>query len=279
MASNEDVVRKVKKGLASAQREEVKELRPSQQMGLEGDLAHALRVSEAAEDDAEDAPISLSDFDASLLKAPLPQVGHNKEPQNLSVVLERIKAHREAEPNKVDGTADTLTDDVIVRMRLEGISIRDIARKLQLTEDFVLERFTELMARHAAQTTTSEYRQLQILRLEQLVNLLWQQVQRNDADQTRNMLTVIERLNKMFELENEKSTIEVRIVTDAQARLVIAAVTAVIERILAVPEIAALNLDNRIIDGIAYETLTEAQDLVRESLNNPIVIDKKELTG
>lgn len=207
-----------------------------------------------------------------------PVVGHESLPQNMSQVLQFLAEHRLKNPDDDKGVARDLIDDTLLKMRSRGVSERAVAKRLGMTLEQVIERQSALLSRQASMMTSSEYRQLQIIRLEEIVNALWSHVEYGDSDQTKNILVAIERLNKMFELESEKSVIEVNIVTDAQSKLIIAATLRVLEKVLSLPQVAALGIEQRVIDEVTFEALEEAGKAVQTAAENPLKIDKKELT-
>lgn len=141
----------------------------------------------------------------------------------------------------------SLLDDTIMSMRQSGLSHRKIAAELGegVTEDEVAARLSGMYTK-MEQVTTAEYRMLQVGRLEQVINMCWDLASAGSSDHIELLVKAIERLNKMYELEKESAKIQVEIVTNAQAVMLMSIVTGVL---------GVITSDERITNVIPVEEL------------------------
>lgn len=132
-----------------------------------------------------------------------------------------------------DIETQSLLDDTIISMREAGLSHRQIALELgpDISEEEVISRLSHMYGK-MEEVTTAEYRMLQVGRLEQVINMCWGLAKNGSPDHIELLIKAIERLNKMFELEQERSKVEVEIVTNAQAVMFMSIVSGVLELLL-----------------------------------------------
>lgn len=160
----------------------------------------------------------------------------------------------------------TMLDETIMTMRQSGLSHRRIAAELggAMSEEDVIERLAMMYAKMESVTTT-EYRMLQVARLEGVINMCYALAEQGSADHIDLLLKAIERLNKMFELETERSKIEVEIITDAQAVMLLGVVTGVLE---------ILMRDDRITNAIPDTELKSITATALDAAEQMIIDDQ-----
>lgn len=143
----------------------------------------------------------------------------------------------------------SLLDDTIMSMRQSGLSHRKIAAELGegVTEDEIADRLAQMYTK-MEQVTTAEYRMLQVGRLEQVINMCWNLASMGSADHIELLVKAIERLNKMYELEKESAKIQVEVVTNAQAVMLLSIITGVLN---------VLTSDPRITKAVPIEELQQ----------------------
>lgn len=146
------------------------------------------------------------------------------------------EAVRTAREYSDDGA--NLLDDTILSMRQSGLSHRKIAMELGdgVTEDDIAERLSEMYVR-MEKVTTAEYRMLQVGRLEQAINMCWTLASEGSTEHIELLIKAIERLNKMYELEKETAKVEVEVITNAQAVMLMSIINGVLGVITSDPRI------------------------------------------
>jgi hypothetical protein len=151
---------------------------------------------------------------------------------------------------------ESMLDDTIYQMRLMGLSTREISQRLNesVSEQEVARRIGLMLAR-MDELSPAEYRQLQIGRLEAIVNFLWAMARGGSADHIELLIKAIERLNKMFDLETEKQRIEIELITTHQATMLMSVVGGVLQVILG---------DQRVLSALSRE---EVNTLAAEALD------------
>lgn len=153
---------------------------------------------------------------------------------------------------------ESMLDDTIYQMRLMGLSTRDIAQRLNgtVTEDEVARRIGTMLARMDDLSPT-EYKQLQLGRLESLVNFCWTMAKGGSADHIELILKTIERINRMLELETDKTRIEIELVTTHQATLIMSLIGGVLQVILGDPRVIA-TMSREEVNSLAAQALESA---------------------
>ena len=180
--------------------------------------------------------------------------------------------------HKHQGTVqgETMLDDTIYQMRLMGLTTREIAQRLNgsVTEEEVARRIGMMLAR-MDELSPAEYRQLQLGRLDALINFCWTRAKGGSADHIELILKTVERMNKMLDLETDKSRIEIELVTSHQATLLMSLVGGVLQVILGDPRVLQAlsreeinNLAAKALDA-AEHTIVDAQSQVLIPANDP----------
>lgn len=161
---------------------------------------------------------------------------------------------------------ETMLDDTIMSMRESGLSVRRIASELgaTITEDEVARRLGVMYAK-MQEVTTTEYRMLQVARLERVINMCYAYAEDGSEGHIELLLKAVERLNKMFELETARSKIEVEVITDAQAVLLLSTIHGVLRVLFA---------DQRVAAAISHD---EAKALIASALDaaEQVIVDEQ----
>ncbi len=166
-----------------------------------------------------------------------------------------------------------MLDDLIYQMRLSGMGPHEIARKLgpNVSVEFVQAKIAAVL-QSRQQLTPSEYRWLQLARLDTIINALWNGMQAGIIENATVILSAIERANKMMELEKETTRVEIELISDGQADVLKRTLAIVLEAVLNVPAIRAVldtptgDADLRtIVDGTVSAALTEAAAIIDDA--------------
>lgn len=170
---------------------------------------------------------------------------------------------------------DSMLDEIIMQGRVSGLSTRDIALRIdpsgKFSEAEVIQRLSRIYARQAEFTST-EWRQLQTMRLETLINSVHGFVLNGSESHAEVYLKAIERLNKLYDLEANKTKIEVELVSQAQATLFLTIMDAAIKVILSDQRIKDA-LDSGAIHELAGVALDAAQEVLMKGQDERVVID------
>lgn len=168
---------------------------------------------------------------------------------------------------------ETMLDDTIYTMRMSGLSHKRIANELgaTITENEVTRRLGVIYAKMEEMTST-EYRMLQVARLEAVINMCYSYAQDGSEGHIELLLKAIERLNKMFELESEKSKIEVEIVTDAQAVMLMHVISGVLQVLLGDPRVLKA-IPAEEINEITANALDAAEQNIVDEQGNTVTVD------
>ena len=172
----------------------------------------------------------------------------------------------------------SLLDDTIFTMRSSGMSHRKIAAELstqgaKITEDEVADRLAVMYSK-MEKVTTAEYRMLQVARLEQIINMCWNLASEGSSDHIESLIKVIERLNKMYELEKETTRIEVEVVTNAQAVMLMSIVSGILGVITSDPRITrAVPIEE--LQAITAKALDVAEKEIVDEDGNVLTITPK----
>lgn len=179
---------------------------------------------------------------------------------------------------------DSMLDESIFAMRKRGLSIPEIARHFQgtLSEQDVEQRIARQLANFAA-LSTSEYRALQVARLEDVINMCYDYARGGSEEHVKMLLLAIERLNKMFELESTKTQIEINLVTSQQSSLILAIMDAITRIVLTNPQVSKAlemaNIEQEVIDGITGEALDVATEQLINAQHSMLEIDLSQETS
>ena len=173
-----------------------------------------------------------------------------------------------------------MLDDLIYQWRLSGLGPFEIARKLgpSVTPEYVQGVIGRILSQRQ-QLTASEYRWLQLARLDTVINALWGGLQRGDIGHAQVILAAIERANKMMELEKETTRIEIELISDGQAELMKQTLRLVLEAVAGVPQIRDLIRSQpevqEIIDGTVSASLEEAAAVIDAPENRVLELERK----
>lgn len=224
---------------------------------------------EPADDNVDDHPLNDPD---EITERQLAEIE-----EGLSGRVTRLmsKAVKYAQQNMGTPHGDTMLDDTIYAMRLSGLSHRKIAAELgdTVTEDEVVNRLAVMFAKMEA-VTASEYKMLQVARLEGVINMCYAYAQDGSEGHIELLLKAIERLNRMFELESEKAKIEIEIVTDAQAVLLLSIINGVLAVICNDPRITAA-VPREELSDITARALDAAEHTIIEGQGRTVELDVK----
>lgn len=167
-------------------------------------------------------------------------------------------------------------DQQIFDMRVRGISVYEIARRLGngMSPEMVTQRLQVAIDR-IDRISVTEMRALQVARLEGLVNMLWTEAEQySNIEAADKLIKTLERINRMWELESEKMTVEVTVINKAQTDVVLGIVAMLIEKFRPLLERSEDNTPD-IIDGAVLNVLDAAEEMLRES-QKPVPYDPKE---
>lgn len=214
-----------------------------------------------------------------------PEVGNKID----KLIKEAIEyAHRHMNTR----SGESMLDETIFAMRKRGLSISEIARHFQgsITEQEVEHRIARNLANFSA-LSTSEYRALQVARLEDVLNMCYDYARGGSEEHVKMFLLGIERLNKMFELETQKTQVEISLVTTHQASLILSIVDAVIRIIVdrltsTAPspstestESTAINVPEDVLQEITADALDAATEQLVQAQRSTLEIDLNQETG
>lgn len=97
----------------------------------------------------------------------------------------------------------SLLETVALDMLAEGKTARQIADHLGITPGEAAQLAYNLLDREII-TNVEQRRKLQVYRLEKIIEVLWQRVQRNaDKDDVKNLIDVLDKLNILLALNKE----------------------------------------------------------------------------
>lgn len=169
----------------------------------------------------------------------------------------------------------SMLDDSIWQMRIEGLDPREIAQRVggTMTEEEVLRRLSVMYAK-MDNVTATEMKALQVARLERLINMMYRWADSGSVDHAKLIIDAIERLNKIFALESDKAKIEIQIVSDRQASLIISVVGSIVEMLVADDRI---NLPAEAVRTLMGRALEQASTIIVEGQYQSI--DPSQLTG
>lgn len=214
--------------------------------------------------------------------APVPADAPDEDDPELRNIAEQLggrttrimrKAVEYAKAHQHTATGESMLDDTIMTMRQSGLSPRRIAAELggTISEEEVSRRLAVMYAK-MEKVTSSEYRMLQVARLEGVINMCYAYAEDGSEGHIELLLKAIERLNKMFELETEKTKIEVEIVTDAQAVLLMGIVSGVLNIIAGDPRVTQA-IPREELTALTAEALDAAEKMVVDGSAQTIQID------
>lgn len=165
-------------------------------------------------------------------------------------------------------------DHMIWKMRVEGVTSQEIARRLGngMTAEQVQSRIRIVVDRFDRLSVT-EMRALQVARMEGIINMLYSRMETGDMMATDMLIKVLERVNKMWELESEKMKVEVTIVNKAQTELITAVVGMVLDQMRPLLERAPENTP-QIIDGVVLNVFEEVEHAMIAA-QQPVPYDPK----
>lgn len=156
-------------------------------------------------------------------------------------------------------------DHQIWDMRTRAIPSMEIAKRLGngMTAEQVQQRIHVIVDRFDKLSVT-EMRALQVARMEGIINMLYSRMETGDIPATDMLLRAMERVNKMWELESEKMTVEVTIVNKAQTDVILATVGMMLDSLRPLLERAPENTPE-IIDGVVISVIETASEMMQEA--------------
>jgi hypothetical protein len=177
--------------------------------------------------------------------------------------------------------ANSMIDNWILEMRISGMRHAQIAERLgpPETEESVAQRLSAMLHR-MERITTTEMKMLQTARLEGLISMCWDLARQGSVEHIELLTKIIERLNKVYELESEKGRIQLDYISVGQEEILsktvdhaVAAVVNVYERIL--KQAGLLPPDREVIDGTVGDALEEAHQVITTARETPMELERK----
>ena len=201
------------------------------------------------------------------------RVGVSNVPRNARVALTKAL-------DKGNATTTSMLDEYILQMRMAGLRHAEIAARIgaPMTEREVVSILARL-TRGMEKTTASEMRMLQVARLEAIINMCWNLAATGSEAHIELLIKTLERLGKVFDLESERSVIEVQYVTDQQTEVFGRAVEAAVEAVMRVYEakLAAAGIEpipHEVIEGTVGAALEDASAIIMDAHETPMVLEK-----
>lgn len=163
-----------------------------------------------------------------------------------------------------------LFDEWVLKLRVRGVSYGEIARRAGggITEEQLRLRMVPVFAK-LEETTTAETKALQWARLELAMNSMADAVERGDIEAIDMWLKAIERGNKMANLEQEKLTVEIKVVNTATANVITSIVDLVVERLRPLMEGKSIDIIDAVIDDAMDEASTQLELAQRPAQYDP----------
>jgi hypothetical protein len=172
-------------------------------------------------------------------------------------------------------------DEIIYQYRISGLRASDIAQRIgpPHTEDSVNEILMRMLKRMETQSP-AEIRMLQVGRLEAIINMLWNMSTNGSVPHVEVLLKAIERLNKIFELESDKTRIEIDYITDAQSETMFRTVQVAVEAVVGVytkilDRQGLAQPDPEIIEGTVADALDDAAQTILLAQQQPLILERK----
>lgn len=119
---------------------------------------------------------------------------------------------------------------MVLDMRKQGKSWSAIAGTFGKDADEIYAEYQEFMSQRNVYSE-SEYRMVQLERLEAMVDALWDGMQGGSPEHVQRMLPVIQEISKLLDMNKAKTKIEVSVVESKQVELIVNYVDAVTETI------------------------------------------------
>lgn len=172
-------------------------------------------------------------------------------------------------------------DEMVYQYRISGLRSSDIAARIgpPHTEDSVNAIIMKMVKRMETQTP-SEIRMLQTGRLEAIINMLWNMSTQGSVPHVEVLLKAIERLNKIYELESDKTRIEIDYITDAQTETMFRTVQMAVEAVVSVyskllDRAGVRQPDPEIIDGTVADALDSAATTILLAQKQPLILERQ----
>lgn len=122
-------------------------------------------------------------------------------------------------------------DQVMVDLAARGMTLAQIAARTGLSEAVCYQRMTAKLESGTSVMSTTQLRQLQLRRLEHILDAMWDQVMEGDqysqGRNTKNLIDAINQISELMDLKRDRLRDEQIRLTQAQTLLV----TATIERV------------------------------------------------
>jgi len=162
-----------------------------------------------------------------------------------------------------------MLDNIIYKQANAQVSFRVIAEMVGLSPAEVKAIYFRMLEAENSFSPV-QMRMMLTAQMQNIINMMQEAAAAGSVEHAKIIVSAVERLAKMHELESQKSTIEIKLITDEQSLLFIAVVQQVVQAILSRPEIAQI-LPADVIDEVTADTLhqagvliTNAQDRVLE---------------
>lgn len=243
-----------------------------------------LRRKPAAAPKAAPAPTAKATAAPAPAPAPAPTPDTNpptpedeEERPSLLTRLDTVMRRSIEYARKYRGTpkGESMLDETIFALRKRGLSISEIAQQIggTITVDEVERRIAANLEQFQSMSAT-EFRALQVARLEDVINRMWDMMNTGSEEHAKMVLLAIERLNKMFDLETERSVVEVRLVSTQQALLLVSIVDAALNVLMTDPRVAEA-IPREEVDLLLAKALDTAGDILNEGQHSRIALDLK----
>ena len=122
-------------------------------------------------------------------------------------------------------------DQVMVDLAARGMTLAQIAARTGLPEAQAYQRITAKLETGTSGMSTIQLRQLQLRRLEHIIDALWDQVMEGDTFSqgrtTKNLIDTINQISELMDLKRDRLRDEQIRLTQAQTLLIEAAIDAV----------------------------------------------------
>jgi hypothetical protein len=184
----------------------------------------------------------------------------------------------------------SLLDETIFSMRKRGVAVKEIHRLINkdrlgadgepaISQAEIIESLERSLAGYAEMSGT-EYRALQIARLEDVLKMAYEYAEAGNPAHVQMLIASIERLNKMFELESERTVIEVQLVSGQQAGVLLSILDVALTVLLADPllsqaikQLTAKSKDPAYFDRLVSQAMDAAEATVIEATGSTLSID------
>ena len=132
-------------------------------------------------------------------------------------------------------------DQVMVDLAARGMTLAQIAARTGIPEPQAYQRITAKLESGTSAMSTIQLRQLQLRRLEHIIDALWDQVMEGDTFSqgrtTKNLIDTINQISELMDLKRDRLRDEQIRLTQAQTLLVTATIEAV--RVKALKDVLA----------------------------------------